>query len=208
MSRRRLAVTGVAALVLLLVAVVIGRSLISSPGPERDRRAATPTPTPSSGPARPAGFVRFDDRPAGFSIAYPRAWKRLDPVDKQIRLLVTSADEVSLLIRQSPLGLSVTTETLPVVRDLTDSLVRADKTVKLVSQPEPITLDGVPGYRYVYTYGTGATGRRGAHVHYFLFRSKRLLSLVFQVPGSGTSKQDLEALDTIAGTFRAIRLVG
>lgn len=208
MSRRRLAFTAVAALVLLAVSIAVGSSLISSPStPARKppRAAGAPTPAPSSPPTRPAGFVSFNAPESGFSIAYPAGWKRLQSADKQVRLLVADGAAASLLVRVAPLGIEVTTETLPQTRELTDSLVRADRGVELLTQPQPVTLDGLPGYRYLYTYAAGPGRGRGAHVHYFVFQGKQLTTLVFQVPGLGALKRELDALDRIAGTFRAIR---
>lgn len=203
-----------AALAVLVASIAAGSSLISKPPSitthARDKRGATgatvtPTPAvsppPRPAPTRPAGFVTFDDPKAGFSIAYPSTWKRLNAPDKEIRLLIADGTRASLLIRVAPVGLTVTRGTLGIVRKLTDSLVFADRSVKLLSQPEAITLDGLPGYRYLYTFGAGSARRRGAHVHYFVFRDKRLITLVFQVPGVGALKRDLGTLDRLVGTF-------
>ena len=108
---------------------------------------------------------------------------------------------MSLLVRIAPVGLDVTQSTLPAVRNLTERLVTADSGVKQVSTPDEVSLDGLPGYRYVYTY-VAKDGTRGAHVHYFVFRNKRLISLVLQVPGIGALKRDSVLLDRVAGTFR------
>lgn len=212
MSRRRLALAVAAALVLLAISVAVGSSLVSSPSsrarkppPATASPAATSTPE-ASPPARPAGFVSFDAPESGFSIAYPSSWKRLEPSDKEVRLLATNGTKASLLVRVNPVGISVTKETLPLTRELTDSLVRADRRVELLSQPQPITLDGLPGYRYLYTFGAGAgpDGPRGAHVHYFVFQDKRLISIVLQVPGLRALKRNLGALDRIVGTFDSL----
>ena len=53
----------------------------------------------------------------------------------------------------------------------------------------------------MYTY-VAKDGTRGAHVHYFVFRNKRLISLVLQVPGIGALKRNSVLLDRVAGTFR------
>jgi hypothetical protein len=205
-SRRRLALTGLAGLIALVASIAVGSSVISSPSttPPKQRTATGPAPNLSP-PALSPGFVIFEDREVGFSIAYPRAWKRLNPSDKGVRLLVADGTKTSLLVRVAPLGLTVTRQTLGIVRDLTDSLVGADRRVKLLSQPQPITLDGLPGYRYLYTYAAGGHGRRGAHVHYFLFPRKQLVTLVLQVPGVRALKRQSALLNRVAGTFRVIR---
>jgi PsbP len=204
LSRQRLALIGLAVVVILGGSVALGNSVISSPSTAPKGRA-TPAPSPKgSTRAIPARFVTFTDRQAGFSIAYPRGWKRLRPADAGVRLIAADGKRASLLVRIAPVGLDVTQDTLPAVRDLTQRLVTADRGVKRVSTPEQVSLDGLPGYRYVYTF-TARDGTRGAHVHYFLFRNKRLISLVFQVPGVRAVKRDSVLLDRVAGTFRVVQ---
>jgi len=194
-SRRRLAVTAVAALVVLLASIAVGRSFVSSPPTAttaRDQPPETaPAPAASQAPL-PEGFVSFNESELGFSVAYPGTWKRLASTD----------EKVSLLVRVAPVGLTVTEDTLGIVRDLTDSLVRANPSVKLLSEPQPIALDDAPGYRYLYTFDAG-DGRRGAHLHFLVFRRKRLIQLVFQVPGVRALEREADLLDRIAGTFVA-----
>jgi hypothetical protein len=213
-GRRRLALTGLAGLVVLVASIAVGRSIISSPSttPAPDARTATDTSPsggespPSSGLSPPslagAGFLTFNDRKAGFSIGYPRRWKRLEASDKQVRLLAADGTKTSLLVRVAPVGLTVTRQTLGIVRKLTDSLVSADGRVRLLAQPQQITLDGVPGYRYFYTYGAPRGGKGGAHAHYFLFWRKRLFTLVLQVPGARALNRDSVLLNRVAATFR------
>lgn len=207
LSRQRLALVALVVVVLLVGSVVLGKSVVSSSSTASKGRSTTagPTATPTTPkgatPASPAHFVTFRDSQAGFSIAYPRGWRRLRPSDAGIRLIAANGTKMSLLVRIAPVGLNVTQGTLSVVRDLTDRLVTADSGVKQVSTPDQISLDGLPGYRYVYTY-VAKDGTRGAHVHYFVFRNKRLISLVLQVPGVRALKRDSVLLDRLAGTFR------
>jgi len=205
--RRRLAFAALAVLVVFTASIALGSSLISPPSSatrDGDRAEPESAPSPVTAPqAVPEGLVTFADPRAGFSIAYPRTWERIVPADEEVRLLVADGTRISLLIRVTPVGLTVTRQTLGIARGLTDSLVGADRGVNLLSPPQAITLDGLPGYRYLYTFGAGRDGARGAHMHYFLFRRKRLITLVFQVPGARALKLQSGVLDNIAGTFRA-----
>lgn len=194
MSRRRWALIAVVLVAALAASIAAGSSVIDSP--PATTTTATPVPTPTA-PAVPAGFVTFRDEAEGYTIAYPQIWERQTPSDDQVRLLAAEGSAVSMLIRVAPIGLDVTVETLNIARELTDSLVGADRRTKLLSEPEPVTLDGVPAYRYVYSYGKG-----GAHIHYFVFLPKRLLTLVFQVPSVRALQRDSDLLDRVAGTFR------
>jgi len=199
------ALVALAALVVLVASIFLGRSQISPPAPvsDEERAAGDARPAPDGSPP-PAGLVAFEDSENGFSILYPRSWKRLEAPDEEVRLLVARGDVLSLLVRVAPVGLTVTRDTLGEARGLTDSLIGSDSRVKLLSSPRAITLDGLPGYRYVYTYRSGPDGSRSAHVHYFVFKDKRLISLVFQVSPASALKRASDALDRIAGTFRAM----
>lgn len=197
-ARARLAITLVAGLVVLVAATAIGRSVVSSPAPP----PRPPVAASQSAPADPPGYVRFRDAKARFSIAYPGSWSRVSSPDPEVQLLVTQGRARSLLARVAPVGLDVTSETLPIVRDLTDSLVRADGRVQLLGEPQPLVLDGLPGYRYVYTFKT-SSGQQGAHVHYFLFKDQRIITLVLQTLPAQRLEQDLPLVKRIAQTFRA-----
>jgi len=204
-ARSRLAITVVAGIVALVAAAAVGRSVISSPAPKPQPApapsAATPTPAPV---ADPPGYVRFRDAQAGFSIAYPEGWSRVASRDPAVKLLVAKGRATSLLVRvaQSPVASDVTAETLPIVRRLTDSLVRADSRIQSALTPQPLVLGGLPGYRYLYTFTT-ESGGSGAHIHYFLFKGKRIITLVFQALPAQRLDAKLPLLKRIAETFRA-----
>lgn len=197
-KRSRLILAVVAGVVLLVGAITIGRVIVSSPATEQSA-SSVPSVTAQ---VDPPDFTRFRDTESGFSIAYPKAWSRRSSDDPQVKLLVTRGRATSLLVRVAPVGLDVTAETLPIVRDLTDNLVRADGRVQVLKEPQPLVLDGLPGYRYDYTFNT-ASGSPGAHVHYFLFRGGQLITLVFQALPAQRFNDALPLFDQIAATFRS-----
>ena len=156
-------------------------------------------------PSRPA-LVPFTDTLTDVSISYPESWKRRAPEDQAVRFVASAPDEsagVSLSVRKTELE-PVTKETLPVVRPLTDALLRADTRITAISDPAAVELGGLPGYRYSYTYR--ARGRdNGAHVHYFLFKPNRLIQVVLQaVPASRLPALE-PTFDRIASTFEGSR---
>ncbi len=156
---------GVAAILALVVGAAVGRSIIPSASSQR-----TQAPQP----------VRFEDPLAGIALTYPGTWRKLASTDPQIRLLAAAGPSSSLSLRVTKSELEdVKQETLPVVREFTDQLLATDQRAKMLSAPEAISLDGLLGYRYRYTY-RGADASTGAHVHYFLFKRGRLIQLVFQ----------------------------
>jgi len=185
-NRKLLVVVIVAAVLALVVGAAVGRNLISPDGASAPR----------------ADVVRFKDEVSKFSIAYPASWRVLPATagDGDLSLRVARDDAASMQVRSTVVGLeNVTKQSLPVVKKFTDDLLSEDKRVQLLKQPDPVELGGVPGYRYRYTYGEGATG--GAHDHYFLFKDRRMIQLVFQaVPA--TRLAELEStFQRIAGTF-------
>lgn len=210
-ARSRLTITLAAGIVVLIAAAAIGRGIVSppatKPAPATKPPASKPAPSVAAAPSTPAdppGFVRFRDVRAGFSIAYPEGWARVASDDPDVQLLVGKGRATSLLVRvaRSPLGSDVTAETLPIVRRLTDSLVRADGRVQLLGEPQPLVLDGLPGYRYVYTFAT-SSGKPGAHLHYFLFKGKRIITLVLQILPAQRLQQELPMLQRVVASFQA-----
>jgi hypothetical protein len=180
---------GVAAILALLIGAAVGRSIIPSASPQR-----TPPPPPP---------VRFLDAEVGIGLTYPGTWRRLPSNDPQVRLLAAAGPSRSVLIRVTRSGIAdVKRETLPVVRQFTDPLLAADARTKQLSAPEGISLGGLLGYRYRYTY-TAKDGSTGAHVHYFLFKHGLMIQLVFQaLPGTSLAAAE-PGFERIASTFRS-----
>jgi hypothetical protein len=169
------------AVLALVVGGVVGRSIVPEP----------------SAPARP-DTVRFADTLTDVALSYPATWVRRRSPDQGVRILASSPDGsagVSVSVRKSGLE-TVTAKSLPVVRPLTDDLLNADTRITAKSQPAAVTVGGLPGYKYTYTYRMQDRSE-GAHVHYFLFKDQRLVQLVLQaVPAS--------RLDGLAPTFQQI----
>ena len=176
-----------AAVLSLVLGGVVGRSIVPSAPP--------PPPAPST--------IRFTDTLTDVSIAYPSTWQRRISEDQAVRFVASSRDEsaaVSVSVRKTDLE-PVTADTLPIVRPLTDDLLRQDESITSVPEPVPVTLDGLPGYRYTYTYRT-EDGRQGAHVHYFLFKPERLVQIVLQAVPAEKLAALQPTFDRIAASFR------
>ncbi len=196
-TRRWLVGGACAAVVAIVVGTTLGRSLIDSSEPSVSSGSDRPSASAERGSER---LVRFHDVRANFSIAYPAGWTRLKPADPEVELLVARDENTSMLVRNSPVGLKVTRTTLSLARDLTDSLVRVDGRVRLRGEPREILLGGLPGFRYVYEFSL-SEALRAVHVHYFLFKAGRMITLVFQT----APPQELERVgplfDRLVRTF-------
>lgn len=184
----------IAAVLALVVGGVVGRSIVPS-AEDPEKPAAEPDDKPRT--------LRFTDTLTDVSIAYPSSWERRISGDQAVRLVASSPDAsaaVSISVRKSDLE-TVTTQTLPIVRPLTDDLLREDNRIATVPEPVAVTVDGLPGYRYTYTYRRDEGGE-GAHIHYFLFKGDRLIQMVLQaVPASKLASLQ-PTFDEIARTFR------
>jgi len=202
-------VLGVAAVALLLGGMFVGRQLV--PQPNFDAAPETPAPSPSPGgsptpttsPLVPDGFVLFEDEEAGFSIAYPGSWERLESRDPQVRLVATPNGRDSLLVRVLQPGFTVTEDNLGQAKTLTDGLVKAGRNVKILAKPEPIRLGGLPGLFYFYSFKDSGTGKRGVHSHYFLFSGETMITLVFQALPTKSFPELAPVFDQVANSFRA-----
>jgi hypothetical protein len=191
-------VAGVLALAAVLALIgggVVGRSIVPSP-------ATTPENTPA-----PPATVRFKDTLTDLAIAYPATWVRRISKDQAVRILVSSRDAsagVSVSVRKSGLTAEVTQANLPAVRPLTDDLVAADDRITAKADPVAVTVGGLPGYRYRYTYTT-PDKTEGVHDHYFLFKTGRLVQLVLQAVPATTLKTLQPTFDRIVASFQAPR---
>lgn len=187
-----------AAILLAVAAALIGSQLVSSPA-SKPKAKAQPKPAPA--PTEPAGFTRFTDPVSKFSIAYPSDWRPLTSPDPQVRLLV-ARESASVLVRSQPLGISVGPENLAVAKKLTDRLVRSAGKITLLREARRVTLGGLAGYLYLYTFKDKSSGQMVAHAHYFLFRGEALLTLVFQAQPADRFAALVPLFDRIAETLQ------
>ncbi|MDQ6605250.1 MAG: hypothetical protein M3Z06_01725 [Actinomycetota bacterium] len=105
-------------------------------------------------------------------------------------------------MRKTPLGAPVTAANLGAGKTLADRVVKSGKHVTFLRPPEQVTLGGLPGYLYLYTFDVAGTAQRGAHAHYFLFAGTTLITLVFQALPANQILSLAPLFDRIAGTFR------
>lgn len=156
-----------------------------------------------SSSAAPA-YTGFRDPAGAFAGSYPASWQRLTSSDPQDVLLAAGPQGGSYLVRKTPISAPVTSANLAAAKKLTESVVHSGKDVKLLRQPQAITLGGLPGYLYLYTFRDAATGQVGAHAHYFLFQGKTMITLVFQSLPSNHFVSLAPVFDRIANTFHTL----
>lgn len=179
------------ALVLAGVAALLGRAFVDDPPPPQMESEAQ------------QGLVRFNDERNALKISYPATWTRVAPSDPEVSLVVGTA-EASLLMRTRKIPVDVEPGAIDEAKKLTDALVKRGQRIRQLRPPRKIdNLGGLPGWLYIYAFRDSATGERGAHAHYFLFRDDTLVTMVFQTLPSERFTTYAPLFDRVAATFEA-----
>ena len=181
---------------ILTVIVVVGGGIAI--GAAMNSRSNDNLPPPAS-PDTPVPMTTFRDPQTGISVDYPRAWKRVEVPVAEYRLAVDAGNNVAFTIRVVPIQQVATPQNLANFKAVTDGLVASNPTVKVFKE-QAITLNGMLGYYYFYTFEDGPV--TAVHAHYFLFSGQKMNILVFQ-----TLPDDFEPLartfDRVAESFRS-----
>lgn len=208
-SAKRMVVAGLG---LVLIAGA-GALIAGARDTGRDRMPATTearrvnnTPTP----APPDELVEFRHDQAGFALSYPSAWIRATAPNPQIVLVAAEHDPAknqggSILVRVTPLDAPVTKAQLGEARKATDAIVASSEGVALKAEPTAIDQGGLPGLYYLYSFRDPVSGSTGVHSHYFLFKDKAMISLVFQALPIDDFGRLAPLFDRVAGSIRALR---
>ena len=183
-------------LMTILTAVVVIASGIAIAVATQDRGDNGPQAAPEN---TPVPMTTFTDPPNGITIEYPRAWKRVEVPVAEYRLALDGGNNVAFTLRVVPIQTPATTTNLQNFKAVTDGLVGSNPTVKVLKE-QAISLNGMLGYYYFYTFTDGAV--TAVHAHYFLFSGNKMNILVFQ-----TLPDDFEPLaatfDRVAESFRS-----
>lgn len=190
--------------VLAIAAVAVIGSLVVAYQATRDAEKATPNEPGASATTAvtvPAGFTTYTDPETAFSISHPTQWERLKPPESDVRLLLGAGGQNSLLVRVIRLEQPVTAANIGDVKAFTDSIVSGAGVTIL--QERSITLGGLPGYYYLYTFTDTASGQKGLHAHYFLFAGRKMNTLVFQALPADDFSGLAATFDQVAESFRS-----
>jgi hypothetical protein len=201
-SRRVLTIViGVLLVAGLALGVVFGTGMMPPEAPAKATNAAADSATD----AKPADFTAFRNDQAGFELAYPSSWSNLSTKDPQVLLLVAKGTQDSFLVRSLDLAAPVGPQELPAAKQLTDQIVASNTTAQMITEPKQIELGGLPGFFYFYSFKDAASGQEGVHSHYFLFKDKKMISLVFQALPKDHFAASAPTFDKITATFRSLQ---
>jgi PsbP len=180
----------------VLTVVVLAGAALAFVASNRSSGDALPPPAPDN---TPVPMTTFKDAETGFTVEYPRAWKKVQVPVADYRLAVDGGSNVAFTIRVVPIQVPATAANLQNFKTVTDGLVASNSTVKVLKE-QAISLNGMLGYYYFYTFTDG--GVQAVHAHYFLFSGNKMNILVFQ-----TLPDDFEPLaatfDKVAESFRS-----
>jgi hypothetical protein len=162
-----------------------------------NNRTADNGPAPAV--AVPVPTTTFRDAATGLTVDYPRSWRKVDVPVADYRLAVDGGSNVAFTIRVVPIQTPATAANLENFKAVTDGLVGSNSTVQVLKN-QAISLNGMLGYYYFYTFVDG--GVAAVHAHYFLFSGNKMNVLVFQ--SLPDDFQNLAAtFDKIAESFRS-----
>jgi hypothetical protein len=190
------------------VLVVLGAGTLFSVTRDTPRMPVT-TQARSVVPPQGDELVEFRSEEAGFALSYPKAWVRATAPNAQIVLVAAEQDPAknqggSILARVTPLDAPVGKAQLGEARKATDAIVASSDGVTLKAEPTETEQGGLPGLYYLYTFRDPVSGRTGVHSHFFLFKDKAMISLVFQALPQDDFGRLAPLFDRVAGSLRAL----
>jgi hypothetical protein len=183
-------------LMTVLTAVVVIASGIAIGMATHDRGDNGPQPAPEN---TPVPQTAFRDAETGITVEYPRAWKRVQVPVADYRLAVDGGNNVAFTIRVVPIQTPATTQNLANFKAVTDGLVASNSTVNVLKE-QAISLNGMLGYYYFYTFSDGPV--QAVHAHYFLFSGHKMNIIVFQTLPDDFAPM-AATFDKIAESFRS-----
>lgn len=189
-----MAAIGIVVVIALLAgAIVLGR--------HSGRHTATQHPLARKGPAN---FVTYRDPADGFSIAYPKTWTRTVPPGNGLALLLDAGGQDAVSVRVIGTQVPVrTAQQLADVKKVTDGILgSANRNIQVLHQ-QTFTLNGMPGYYYLYTFPGTNGGPGGVHAQYFVFQGRAMNELVFQAVPATDFSHLAPVFDQVASTFHS-----
>jgi hypothetical protein len=159
---------------------------------------STSTTTVAPRPA-PTGFVTFHDAADGFSLSYPRAWQRV--ADPAVPLIVSAGGNDAFSVRVLRLQSPVNTNNAADVQAVTNAILSTPGAKLTILGQQAVTVAGIHGYYYFYTFPSG--NQVGVHAHYFLFQGRKLTIIVFQALPLGDFQRLAATFDQISSSYKS-----
>ncbi|HUQ63164.1 MAG TPA: PsbP-related protein [Acidimicrobiales bacterium] len=202
---RRNTLVGLALLAVVLVGILVA-VLLTGGGDDAPpvSESAPTTEARPPGPTLPeAAFKVFHDDATKFSVRYPSSWQLSQAPVSEIRFVATPGpgQGEAISVRVNETEQVTTAENLANVKSVTDGTIASNPTARIL-KTDAITLNGLIGYYYLYTFKDSASGLEGVHAHYFLFKGNKMYSMVFQVLPAEKFAEFAGVFDQIADSFK------
>ncbi len=139
-------------------------------------------PPPSTAPATTLvtlpdeAFVSYTDPETNFSIRYPRSWRRTEAPIREIRLQITDGRQYACRIQVIRTEEATTPANVANLVPVMQGII--GEGIRILSQ-NSVTVNGLIGFRFIYTVTDDESGLEEAHLHYFLFQGHKMHSIVF-----------------------------
>ena len=147
----------------------------------------------------PAGFVSTKNHKDGFSISYPKQWRVV--TDPSVPLLLSAGGNDALSVQVLTLQKPVNSKNVSDIKAVTDAILSTPAAKLQVLLSRPITIAGISGYYYLYTFTSG--NQVGVHAHYFLFQGRKLTMMVFQALPISDFQKLAPVFDEVSASFRS-----
>lgn len=175
------------AIALLVGVVIVGLGAFFLLKDDKDSASPTTTTTVAADEV-----VALRDAEAGFTVEVPKTWTSLRDADGEERVLLSAGG-------QNYFQLKVRTVDPATVSAEVESALNG---LEMITEPQSVTLSGQPATLYLYyTPVTETSPVKGVHVHYFLLKTDRLWSLVFQALPSENLNDLVPVFDRVAKSF-------
>ena len=200
MPARKILVAGIGLMVVVGAGTLFSVSRHTAPMPAATQaRSVAPT----------EDLVEFRDEQVGFALSYPKAWVRATAPNPQIVLVAAEHDPAqnqggSILARVTPLDTPVGKAQLGEARKAPDAIVSSSDGVALKAEPSETEQGGLPGLYYLYSFRDPVSGRTGVHSHFFLFKDRAMISLVFQALPQDDFGRLAPLFDRVVGSIRGL----
>jgi hypothetical protein len=165
-------------LTLVVVALGVGGIALSRNAKKKSSAAPTTQPTTTLFTLPDNAFVTFRDPETGFTIRYPRGWQRSEAPLREIRLQVSDGKQYACRVQVRHTDEATTPANLGNLQQTMLGFIGSG--VQIVKQ-DAFNVNGLIGFRFIYTFTDAPSGLEGAHEHYFLFQGHKMNSIVFEV---------------------------
>ncbi|MGH9198826.1 MAG: hypothetical protein ACRD1T_24250 [Acidimicrobiia bacterium] len=188
---------------LAVPAAIFGPQLLGIGETSQDAGANAPA-GPAAG-AQPGQFTEWRNDQVGIAMSYPANWVQLKADNPGVLLLASDGPENSFVVRSVELVKPIGQPELAAAKQETDQVIASNKTAKMIAEPKQIEMGGLPGFWYLYSFKDETSGQIGAHSHFFLFKGRTMITLVFQALPVEKFQQSAPVFDQITSSFRVLK---